>query len=51
MALSDTKLKSILNKPYTGLPELTDGDSLGVRISQKVTIAFQICFRLNKKTR
>jgi hypothetical protein len=40
MALSDTK--SILNKPYTGLFELTDG--LGVRISQKGTIAFQFCY-------
>jgi integrase len=49
MALSDTKLKSILNKPYTGLPELTDGDGLGVRISQKGTIAFQFRYRWNGK--
>jgi hypothetical protein len=39
MVLSDTK--SILNKPYTGLLKLTDDDGLGVRISQKGTIAFQ----------
>ncbi|MWP61848.1 Arm DNA-binding domain-containing protein [Gilliamella sp. Pas-s25] len=47
MVLSDTKLKSILNKTYIGLPELTDGDGLGVRISQKGTIAFQFRYRWN----
>lgn len=49
MTLSDTKLKSILNKPYTGLSELTHGDGLGVRISQKGTIAFQFRYRWNGK--
>ncbi|RKS87282.1 integrase [Orbus hercynius] len=49
MALSDTKLRTILNKPYSGAPELTDGDGLSVRITQKGTIAFQFRYRWQNK--
>ena len=45
MALSDTKLRSLLNKPYSGKPELTDGDGLSARISLNGTIAFQYRYR------
>ncbi|MDU7495835.1 MAG: site-specific integrase [Providencia rettgeri] len=45
MALSDTKLRSLLNKPYSGKPELTDGDGLSARISPNGTIAFQYRYR------
>lgn len=44
MALIDTKLRTIVNKSYTGSPELTDGDGLRVRITQKGTITFQFCY-------
>ncbi|MEQ5430474.1 tyrosine-type recombinase/integrase [Providencia huaxiensis] len=49
MALSDTKLRSLLNKPYSGKPELTDGDGLSARISPNGTIAFQYRYRWNDK--
>ena len=49
MPLSDTKLRNIEGKPYSGKPELADRDGLGVRISKKGTIAFQYRFRWNKK--
>lgn len=49
MALSDSKLRTLLNKPYKGLPEITDADGLSVRISQKGTIAFQFRYRWNGK--
>lgn len=49
MALSDTKLRTILNKPYTGSPEITDGDGLGVRITPKGVIAFQFRYRWQGK--
>lgn len=42
MAITDSWLKSINGKPYTGVSEITDGDGLGVRISPKGTIAFQV---------
>lgn len=45
MALSDTKLRSLLNKPYSGKPEITDGDGLSARISPNGTIAFQYRYR------
>jgi len=44
MALIDTKLRTIVNNSYTGSPELTDGDGLRVRITQKGTITFQFCY-------
>ncbi|MCD2528742.1 site-specific integrase [Providencia huaxiensis] len=49
MALSDTKLRSLLNKPYSGKPELTDGDGLSARISPNGTIAFQYRYRWHGK--
>ncbi|QPT33522.1 tyrosine-type recombinase/integrase [Proteus penneri] len=49
MALSDTKLRNLHNKPYSGSSELTDGDGLSVRISKNGTIAFQYRYRWNSK--
>lgn len=49
MALSDTKLRSLLNKPYSGKPELTDSDGLSARISPNGTIAFQHRYRWGGK--
>lgn len=49
MALSDTKLRSLLNKPYSGKPELTDSDGLSARISPNGTIAFQYRYRWSGK--
>lgn len=45
MALSDSKLRSISGKPYTGPSEVTDGDGLSVRITPAGTITFQYRFR------
>ncbi|WP_347254347.1 tyrosine-type recombinase/integrase [Leminorella grimontii] len=49
MALSDTKLRSIHGKPYSGQPELTDGDGLSARVSPVGTITFQFRYRWNSK--
>ncbi|MDX6941939.1 Arm DNA-binding domain-containing protein, partial [Enterobacter kobei] len=49
MALSDTKLRSINAKPYSGAPEVTDGDGLSVRITPTGTITFQHRYRWNGK--
>lgn len=49
MALSDTKLRAIHNKPYDGKSEITDIDGLSVRISPKGVITFQCRYRLNGK--
>lgn len=49
MALSDTKLRSINDKPYSGVPEVTDGDGLSVRITPTGTITFQFRYRWNGK--
>lgn len=49
MAISDTKLRKILNKSYFGSPELTDGDGLGMRITPKGTISFQYRYRWKGK--
>ncbi|MHC7721346.1 Arm DNA-binding domain-containing protein, partial [Klebsiella pneumoniae] len=45
MALSDTKLRSINAKPYSGAAEVTDGDGLSVRITPTGTITFQFRYR------
>ena len=45
MALSDTKLRSIHGKPYSGNPEVTDGDGLSARITPSGTITFQYRYR------
>ncbi|XKM12712.1 site-specific integrase [Orbaceae bacterium ac157xtp] len=49
MSLSDTKLRAILNKPYSGSPELTDADGLGVRVTPKGVISFQFRYRWKGK--
>ncbi len=42
MALTDSFLKSIAGKPYTGTPEITDGDGLSIRVTPKGIITFQV---------
>lgn len=49
VALSDTKLRSINAKPYSGAAEVTDGDGLSVRITPTGTITFQFRYRWNGK--
>lgn len=49
MALSDTKLRSINGKPYSGAAEITDGDGLSARITPTGTITFQYRYRWNGK--
>jgi len=49
MALSDTKLRSLHGKPYSGSSELSDADGLGVRVSPAGTIAFQFRYRWDGK--
>ena len=49
MALSDTKLRSINGKPYSGAAEVTDGDGLSARITPTGTITFQYRYRWNSK--
>lgn len=49
MALSDTKLRSIHGKPYSGAAEVTDGDGLSARITPTGTITFQFRYRWNGK--
>ncbi|ENT9569115.1 tyrosine-type recombinase/integrase [Salmonella enterica] len=49
MALSDTKLRSIHGKPYSGPGEVTDGDGLSVRITPTGTVTFQFRYRWNGK--
>lgn len=49
MALSDTKLRSIHGKPYSGAAELTDGDGLSARITPTGTVTFQFRYRWNGK--
>lgn len=49
MALSDTKLRSLLGKPQESRKELTDGDGLSARVSPKGAIAFQFRYRWNGK--
>lgn len=49
MSISDTKLRSIYGKPYSGTPEITDSDGLGVRITPKGVINFQYRYRWQGK--
>lgn len=49
MAITDTWLRGINGKPYAGQSEVTDGDGLGVRISPKGLITFQVRYRKNGK--
>jgi len=41
MAISDTKLRNIHGKPYSGLQEVAAADGLSARISPKGVIQFQ----------
>ena len=49
MAISDTKLRSIHGKPYSGAPEITDSDGLGVRVTPRGVINFQYRYRWQGK--
>lgn len=49
MALSDTKLRSIHGKPYSGSPEVSDADGLSARNSPKGVITFQYRYRWGGK--
>lgn len=49
MALSDTKLRSISGKPYSGPAEIADRDGLSVRISPKGLVTFQRRYRWDGK--
>jgi integrase len=49
MAISDTKLRSIHGKPYSGAPEITDSDGLGVRVTPRGIINFQYRYRWQGK--
>lgn len=49
MAISDTKLRSLHGKPYSGSPEVSDADGLSARISPKGVINFQFRYRWHGK--
>lgn len=49
MALSDTRLRSLLGRPYSGVSELTDGDGLSARVTPSGTISFQFRYRWDGK--
>ncbi|MGK8226697.1 tyrosine-type recombinase/integrase [Escherichia coli] len=49
MAISDTKLRTIHGKPYSGPQEAADADGLSVRISPKGVIQFQYRYRWQGK--
>lgn len=44
MAISDTKLRSLYGKPYSGPAEITDSAGLGIRITPKGVVSFQFRF-------
>ncbi|WP_368913469.1 tyrosine-type recombinase/integrase [Mixta calida] len=49
MAISNTKLRSLYGKPYSGPAEITDSDGLGLRITPKGVISFQFRYRWGGK--
>lgn len=49
MALTDTKLRRLLNKTSNSVSVLSDRDSMGARISPKGKIVFQYRYRYNEK--
>jgi integrase len=49
MPLSDTKLRSLLNRPSDKLVTITDRDSLSVRVTPKGKIVFQYRYRFEGK--
>lgn len=42
MAITDSWLRGVNGKPYSGQSEVTDGDGLGIRVSPKGLITFQV---------
>lgn len=51
MSLSDTKLRSLLNKPFDSIRVFKDRDSMSVRVSPKGKIVFQYRYRFEGKQR
>ena len=51
MSLSDTKLRSLLNKPFDSIRVFKDRDSMSVRVSPKGKIVFQYRYRIEGKQR
>jgi integrase len=51
MALSDTKLRSLLNKKHDKLRTITDRDSLSVRVTPHGKIIFQYRYRFQGKAK
>jgi len=49
MALSDAWLKANSNKPREALGEFADRDGLGVRVTPKGKIVFQLRYRYDGK--
>lgn len=49
MAISDTKLRSLYGKPYSGPAEISDSDGLGIRITPKGVVSFQFRYRWGGK--
>lgn len=49
MAISDTKLRNLYGKPYSGPAELTDVDGLSVRVTPKGVVNFQYRYRWQGK--
>lgn len=49
MALSDTKLRSLHGKPYSGPQEVSDADGLSARISPNGVVRFQYRYRWESK--
>jgi hypothetical protein len=47
MSISNSKLKSLLNKPQLKRFELTDRDGLGARVTQTGSISFQYRYRFH----
>ena len=47
MSISNSKLKSLLNKPQLKRFELTDRDGLSVRVTQTGSISFQYRYRFH----
>ncbi|OEG75488.1 hypothetical protein BEL05_14525 [Shewanella colwelliana] len=50
MGLTSSQLQKLLNKIHDKPFELSDRDSLGVRVSAKGKVAWQYRFRINKKS-
>lgn len=51
MAISDTRLRALYGKPYSGPSEITDSDGLGVRITPRGVVSFQYRYSWQGKQR